>query len=149
MENNLPKRKSIRLKEYDYSSAGMYFVTICIKNRIEILGKIKDDKMNLTKEGIIVEKHIRNITNVFKKITIDEYIIMPNHIHMIIAIDKQNKVTLSKIIKRYKENITKEIRYCIWQKSFYEHIIRDENEYYKIKEYIQNNVINWEKDIYF
>lgn len=74
---------------------------------------------------------------------------MPNHIHILIFIKNKNGVTISKIIKHYKTNVSKEIKYSIWQKSFYEHIVRNEKEYLKIKEYIRNNIINWKKDKYF
>ena len=74
---------------------------------------------------------------------------MPNHIHIIITINNNNSINIARIIKQYKGSVTKKIGYSIWQKSYYEHIIRDEKEYYNIKEYIQNNIINWEKDKYF
>ena len=73
---------------------------------------------------------------------------MPNHIHMIIEIKKEEEVTISRIIKQYKMQVCKEIGYKIWQKLFYEHIIRTELDYLKIKAYIQNNVANWKEDIY-
>ena len=146
MKKNLPQRKNIRLKYYDYSTPGLYFVTICIKNRREILGHIKYNDIKLTKEGYIARKNIKKI---FEGITIDEYVIMPNHIHMLISLDGQNEVTLSRIIKQYKGVVTKQIGYSIWQKLYYEHVIRNEKEYYIVKEYIRNNIINWEKDKYF
>lgn len=74
---------------------------------------------------------------------------MPNHILMIIQITKNNKVPISRIIKQYKMYVSKKVGYSIQQKLFYEHIIRNEKEYYKIKNYIQNNVVNWKKDKYF
>ena len=114
MKENFPVRKRIRLQGYDYSEGNMYFITICVKDRLEMLGEI-----------------------------------MPNHIHILLLINYKSNVTISKIIKNFKTNITREIEYSIWQKSFYEHIIRNEKEYLKIKEYIKNNVINWRKDKYF
>ena len=149
MKDNLPIRKKLRLKCYDYSNPGSYFITICIQNRIEILGKIHDNQIKLSKEGIIVQTNIENIEKVFKDIKIDEYIIMPNHIHMIISNGYKNTINLSKLIQQYKGMVTKQIGYSIWQKSYYEHIIRNDQEYYKIKEYIQNNIINWKQDKYF
>lgn len=149
MQENLQTRKTIRLKDYDYSKEGMYFITICIKDRKELLGNITNDKINLTKEGIIAEENIKSIEEIYSNIRIDGYVIMPNHIHMLLEIKNKNDITVSKIIKHYKTNVSREITYSIWQKSFYEHIVRDEKEYLKITEYIQNNVINWEKDKYF
>ena len=74
---------------------------------------------------------------------------MPNHLHIIISKNEQNVLTISRILKQYKGTVTKQIGYPIWQKSYYEHVIRNELEYYKIKEYIQNNILNWKEDKYF
>lgn len=127
----------------------MYFITLCIKNRLEMLGKIEENNINLTKEGKITKNNINKIENIYENISIDEYIIMPNHIHILLSINYKNNVTISRIIKHYKTNVSREIGHCIWQQSFYEHIIRNEKEYLKIKEYIRSNVINWKKDKYF
>lgn len=149
MKENLPVRKRIRLQGYDYSEENMYFITICVKNRLEMLGEIIEDNIKLTKQGNIVKQNINKIEQIYRNIMIDEYVIMPNHIHILILINYKNNLTISKIIKHLKTNITREIKYSIWQKSFYEHIIRNEKEYIRIKEYIKNNVINWKKDKYF
>ena len=151
MQENLPKRKNIRLKNYDYSKAGMYFITICIKDRIELLGQIKFEKyyLELSKEGKIVDEAINELKQAYSNIEIDEYIIMPNHIHLMIVIHKKNKITISRIIQQFKWGVTRKIGSSIWQKLFYEHIIRNEKEYLKIKEYIKNNAINWKNDKYF
>ena len=149
MKENLPVRKRIRLQDYDYSEENMYFITICVKDRLQILGKIIEDNIKLTKEGNIVKQNINKIEQIYKNIIIDEYVVMPNHIHILLLINYKNSVTISQIIKHLKTNITREIKYSIWQKSFYEHIIRNEKEYLKTKEYIKNNVINWRKDKYF
>ena len=149
MEINLPKRKSTRLKEYDYSNTGYYFVTICIKNRLPLLGKILNSKLLLSNEGLIVNTYISSISKIYNNIQLDEYVIMPNHIHMILIIHNKEKVTLSSAIQHFKGKVTKELGYSIWQKLFHEHIIRDEKTYYIIKQYIQNNVVNWEEDRYF
>ena len=149
MKENLPIRKKIRLNAYDYSQENMYFITICVKDRIEALGKIREDKIELTMEGEIVNQNINKIVEIYKNTKIDEYVVMPNHIHILLLINYKNGITISKIIKHLKTNISREIKYSIWQKSFYEHIIRNEKEYLKIKEYIKNNVINWQADKYF
>ena len=150
MKDHLPRRKRIRLKYYDYSTCGMYFITICIKNRLDLLGKIQD-KLNivLSAEGIIVEKELQKIEVLLTNVTIDEYIIMPNHIHMILIINENKNISISRIIKQYKMCVSKKIGYSLWQKSFYEHIIRNEEEYFTIKQYIQNNIVNWKQDKYF
>jgi len=150
MKENLPVRKKIRLNDYDYSEENMYFITICVKDRLEILGKIIDENyMKLTKEGNIVKQNLYKIEVMYKNMIIDEYVVMPNHVHIILLINYKNGTTISKIIKHFKTNISREIGYSIWQKSFYEHIIRNEKKYLKIKEYIKNNVMNWKNDKYF
>ena len=150
MKDNLPIRKKLRIKYYDYSNENMYFITICIKDRLELLGKIKKENyIELTPEGRIAKQNINKIEEIYDNAKIDEYIIMPNHIHMLLKINYKNGVTISKIIKHYKANVSREITYSIWQKSFYEHIVRNEKEYLMIKEYIRNNIINWKNDKYF
>lgn len=150
MRERLPQRKKIRIEKYDYSKENMYFITICIKDRIELLGKIlNENNIELTKEGKVSKENINKMEEIYNNIVIDEYIIMPNHIHILLLIMNKKEVTISKIIKHYKSNISRELTYSIWQKSFYEHIIRNEKEYLKIKEYIKNNIINWKKDEYF
>lgn len=150
MQERLPTRKRIRIKNYDYSKENMYFITICTKDRIELLGKIiNENRIELTKEGNISKQNINKIEEIYDNIIIDEYIIMPNHIHILLLITEKKDVTISKIMKHYKSNISRQLKYSIWQKSFYEHIIRNEKEYFKIKEYIKNNIINWKKDKYF
>lgn len=148
----LNSRKQIRLKNYNYANVGYYFITICIKNRECILSKITLNNKNehistLTNEGEIVNKYITEIEKIYTNVILDEYIIMPNHIHMILIIQSNKNITISKIIQQFKGIITKELGYSTWQKLFYEHIIRDNEEYIKIKQYIKDNVSNWEDDI--
>lgn len=96
MKGNFPTRKRIRIKYYDYSKEGLYFITICTKNRKELLGTIRDvNNIELTRIGIITKKYIKQIENIFENVNIDEYIIMPNHIHMIIMIKDKKEVTIS------------------------------------------------------
>lgn len=150
MKDNLPVRKRLRLKEFDYSKEEMYFITLCIKNRIELLGKVAEtNRIKLTKLGNISEQYIKEIERKYANIRIDEYVIMPNHIHLLIIINKQNEITISRVIKQYKMYVSKINGFSIWQKSFYEHIIRNEKEYWEIKKYIRDNIINWKQDKYF
>ncbi len=98
MKNNLPQRKEIRLKNYDYSIEGYYFITICIKDKLQLLGKFvgvapQGDpqiyKIKLSREGKIIDKYINNYNKKINNIKIDEYIIMPNHIHFIMVLTKR------------------------------------------------------------
>jgi REP element-mobilizing transposase RayT len=149
LKDNLPQRKIIRLKQYDYNSTGYYFITFCIKDRLNLLGAIVDSKLKLSKEGIIVEKYILSIQEVYNNVQIDEFVIMPNHIHIIIVINTKEDTKLSQILQQLKGKITKELGYSIWQTRFHDHVIRNEKEYYCIKQYIQNNIMNWKDDRYF
>ncbi len=161
-------RQSIRLKDYDYSENGYYFVTICAKDRIEYFGKIINGKMVLNEMGKITDQCWREIPKHFPDVLLDEYIVMPDHIHGVIAIGKQNPIvgnenfrslrgwrgaksrSLSSIIRGFKIGVTK--WHCqnnydfAWQKSFYDHIIRNEKSLNKIREYIRNNPPRWELD---
>ena len=119
MKENLPVRKKIRLKYYDYSQENMYFITICVKDRLEILGKIEEDNhIKLTKEGNIVKQNIYRLEEIYKNIIVDEYIVMPNHLHILILINYKDGITISKIIKHLKTNISREIKYSICKNHF-------------------------------
>ncbi|MFH0979401.1 MAG: transposase [Candidatus Roizmanbacteria bacterium] len=163
------QRKPNRLKNFNYSSNGYYFVTICAKNRECLFGEIIDGKMVLNEHGKIIEKYWEEIPNHYQNILLDEFIIMPNHIHGIVVISKHKQKIiknvgteqcsvptrfglLSKIIKSFKEIIIKIFHIEFgnyrfkWQRSFYDHIIRNEESVQKIREYIRNNAKNWNKD---
>ena len=166
MGNELQIRKNIRLYGYDYSSAGYYFITICVKDRKELLGKVVGDDahivppiVELSEYGIITEKYINNINKMNQDIFVDKYIIMPNHIHMILVLRnaqdsgtmRASSPTASKIpgtIRSMKILVTKECGFSFWQRSFHDHIIRDEAEYRSIWQYIDVNPALWDEDMY-
>ena len=149
--NELPKRKRIRIPQYDYSVPGAYFITICSTNREEIFwtnrrGELcSPDYVPLSAIGIIVKNEIENLNDVYEVVSIDKYCIMPNHIHFIISInaDKNGRTqfapTISRVVKQFKGSITKQVGKSIWQKSFYEHTIRNQQDYDEIWHYIENN----------
>jgi len=158
----LPKRKTIRLKEYDYSLPGAYFITICVKNKKPILSDVfvgasnaRPKEIRLSKYGKIVDKTIKNIPFYYPAISIDNYVIMPNHIHLLIQIRSDNigrplvAPTIERVIQQMKGIITKQIGFSIWQKSFNDHIIRGNFDYKEIWEYIENNALKWREDKYY
>ena len=168
MSKELPVRKNIRLKEYDYSSAGAYFLTVCVKDGHCILWEQEPNvganrvRPWLSNIGNIVENEIIKIDGAYENASVDKFVIMPNHIHMIIfiknndcdlGIDNHGRTrfapTISRIIKQTKGLITKRIGYSIWQRSFYDHIIRDEAEYQRIWQYIDENPARWVEDEYY
>lgn len=153
---DLPKRKNIRLNDYNYSSNGAYFITICTKNKENLLWKNVGancvrplEQLPLSKIGIVVENEIHKLNTIYENIKVDKYQIMPNHIHFIIFIyeDYNGRTkfapTISRIIKQFKGSITKQIEFSIWQKSFYDRIIRNEKEYQEVWNYIHNNPLKY------
>ena len=154
---DLPKRKQLRLKGYDYSSQGCYFITISTADHQKLFWQ--GEKLNLY--GKIVEKHILQIPKKYFGVKLDNYVVMPNHVHLLITIgcdalpdDEETlmnsfngvykfkgiptmigslKSAISKDIKRYNSNIN------IWQKSYYDHIIKNNDDYNKTWDYIENN----------
>ena len=153
----LPVRKKLRLENYDYSSDGYYFVTICTHNREKLFGKITNDNntVELNPAGKIVDYHIRNIEKHYENIRIDKYTVMPNHIHLIVVIgcnfelNSTRNPNLSYIIGLFKSGVTKEIGKSVWQKRFHDHVIRNEKTYLKICEYIDTNPLKWKQDIFY
>jgi len=156
MHKELPVRKKIRLEGYDYTSNGAYFVTLCVKDRQSILweqnvGAISNrPNIKLSKIGINAENAISELN---EKIAIDKYVIMPNHIHMIVRIESGGRTefapTISSIIRFYKSCLTKQLGYSIWQKSYHDHIIRSEEDYRRYWQYIDENPVKWAEDEYF
>ena len=108
--------------------------------------------MTFSEIGKVVNENISILNDVYETVRVDKYVIMPNHIHLIIVIQSgrtQFAPTISRIIKQFKGKITKQVGFCIWQKSFYDHIIRDEKDYLRIWEYIENNPVKWAEDKYY
>lgn len=177
-------RKSIRLVGYDYSKAGLYFVTICCQNKECFFGEIVFDEMILNEAGKIANECWFEIPKHFKNVVLHDHIIMPNHVHGIIEIttddvwaiqqsqkDIVNNVkanidtplrntfkspskTIGSIIRGYKIGVTKWFHsntdiLNVWQRNYFEHIIRDDDSYQRISNYINNNPKNWKDDKFF
>ena len=147
----LHHRRSIRLSEYDYSQQGIYFITICCKERNKnILGFIEDNNVKLNQYGDIINCELIKLNKRNNNINILKYVIMPDHIHFIIELMDKNEKTVGDIIKTYKSVTSKRINKIsqinLWQRNYYEHIVRNEKELYKIYYYIENNPINWKHD---
>ncbi len=159
----LPKRKQIRLKNYDYSNSGLYFITICTHKRKNILSNIVGEGFplpQLTPQGKITENYILKINKKYPCINIKKYIIMPNHIHIILKILNDGRgnpsPTISNVVGWLKYNITKHINKIhgttgnkIFQRSFHDHIIRSEEDYIKICNYIDTNPQKWISDCFY
>ena len=160
-DNPRAERKQIRLTEFDYDSNGAYFITICTKDRKPLLSKIsvgttigRPPDVVLTQYGRIVEESIRQINNVYPPVHVDHYVIMPNHIHLLLFLycdDGRAMLvpTVARVVQQLKGVITKHIGYSIWQTRFYDHVIRTERDYRDIYTYIDNNPAHWAEDEYY
>jgi len=185
---NIHHRHSIRLKGYDYSHAGLYFITICVKDRECFFGEIIDDKIILNNAGKIADECWLQIPEHFPNVVLHEHIIMPNHVHGIIELKRINTITnqiannvgtshvmslhnhdhnhnpnqfskpipgsIPVIIQQYKSSVTRFVNkinnsHFKWQSRFYEHIIRNDQSYELISDYIINNPKNWKDDDLF
>lgn len=206
MENNKPlhNRHSIRLKGYDYSKSGAYFITICIKDKLHFFGKIQNGKMILNDAGIMIDKWWQKIQEKFPDIELGEYQIMPNHFHAVVIntgisvgadprVRPENETSVSNelsdmnfgqthgsaptdapeqisgehtgsplhaLVQWFKTMTTNEYIHGVkssgwrpfygkmWQRNYYEHIIRDESSYQTIADYIINNPAKWDMDMF-
>jgi len=200
MKNNqkIHNRKSIRLKGYDYSQPGLYFITLCVQDRMNLFGEIKDGYLELNNYGMIAKEEWEKTKEIRKNCSLDTFIVMPNHFHAIISIDYQvdnnNKPetfqspsqTIGAIVRGFKGATTKRIKEyfrrgelqfaltttpkptpaipmdleslnpflnnkisekkSIWQRNYWDHIIRNEKSYNTIVDYIENNPANWLQD---
>lgn len=177
MKPTLPRRKPTRLRDYDYSQPGTYFVTICAQHRKCLFGTIVNGQMQLNEIGKIIVECWNRIPQHFPSVGLGDYVIMPNHIHGIItqnivgarspcstenASNRRGEVTspahrdlpaLGKIVAYFKYQSTKHInqhhntpRTRIWQRNYHDHIIRDDPDLQRIRQYIQENPMKWELD---
>jgi len=183
MNNPLPNRQSIRLRGYDYSSEGLYFVTICCQDKACKFGKIIDTHVGvgfyptrkpqqsdqekshhpfieLSPLGIVIYEEWTNLVDRYPDITLHEFIIMPNHFHAIVQIEKRAEQspapTLGNIIGTFKSITTKRCNMLdnspgrrLWQRNYYEHIIRNTESYLSIARYINENPSHWTEDNYY
>ncbi len=162
---DMPKRKKNRLPEYDYSSPGAYFVTICTQDRRCILSRVAvgadalgGPLLTLTDTGEVVEKFILSMDRM-AGLSVDKYVIMPNHVHLILRIRKisvsaggpprASAPTISDAVGALKRLVDRELGERIWQRSYHEHVIRGENDYREIWDYIENNPAKWVEDRYY
>lgn len=153
---NLHHRRSIRLAGYDYSQAGAYFITICTHDRACILGEIIDGAMIHNEFGDIVTSHWQDLSEHHHNLELDESIVMPNHFHCIIIlrqVSPEFTTPISEIVRGFKTFSARQInkmRNCkgipVWQRNYYERIIRSETELNNIRNYIINNPANWDTD---
>ena len=168
-------RRSIRLKEYDYSTPGAYFVTVCALNREHLFGKIVDGKIRLNKTGKIIQSGWGELSQNYQGVNTDAFVVMPNHIHGIIVLSSVGAtlrgcpplgqaqgpaptMSLPDVVHRFKSLTTTRYRKSLlqdysqqfsgwlWQRNYYEHVVRNEDELNRIREYILYNPLQWRYD---
>ncbi len=166
------RTSSHRLKGRDYSYPGWYFITICTNEHKNLFGKINNAKMQLSSLGEIVKTEWEKTIDIRREIELDEYIIMPNHLHFLVGIDfihyskKTDYVkniagnykpkSISTLISGFKSSVASKIRkvldmdkdYKVWQRNYYDHVVRSFESLEKIRSYIRNNPVSWEEDRY-
>lgn len=182
-------RHSIRLKGYDYSQAGLYFITICVQHRLCLLGDItvgaipcgcpneingtgfigsidfidrgrpQGSPLRLNDAGKMVEHEWLNLPDRFPNIQLHEFVVMPNHFHAILQICEKGNITVGNIVGAFQSIVTVEYTHGVkqqdwqpfpgklWQRDYWEHIIRNQREYDNIANYILNNPFLWDKDV--
>ena len=152
---DLPKRKSNRVKSYDYTTCGAYFITVCTANREKIFWKsvgadiIRPQNVPLSEIGEIVQQSIWQIPEHYENVFVDQYCIMPDHIHLIIRIgtDANGRMisapTMSTLVGSMKRWVSRQAGRSFWQKSFYDHCIRNQQDYDEIWQYIENNPLKY------
>jgi REP element-mobilizing transposase RayT len=172
MNNVLRRRRSLRLREYDYSQAGAYFVTICAYQRKCLFGDIVRGEMRLTRPGMIVQHCWDAIPAHFPNLDLDEFVVMPNHVHGIVLIDdgrgapcrnpaveqfgRSMPGSIPTLVRSFKSAATRRVNETrqahgakLWQRNYWEHIVRNEPELNRLREYIQNNPAQWDLDNLF
>ena len=155
------RRKSARLKNYNYSQNGAYFLTICTKDRKMLLGSVgagvpDGPQICLSEYGEVVENVIHSINDTYAHIFIEKYVVMPNHVHMIVSIDRGAKgpsgtpaptsADIPALVSVFKRFVNRKIGQNIWQRSYYDHVIRGREDYLEIWKYIDENPLRWSDD---
>ena len=156
MKENYPTRKPHRLSQYDYRTPGAYFVTFCTKDRRPVLSQIRTGtsvvcppEINLSRIGIFLDSAIAQIPARYPSVSVEQYVIMPNHIHMLLRLTSEDGPSLSQIVQQLKGYVTKQCGFPVWQEKYYDHVIRDESDFLTKYQYICNNPARWAEDEYY
>ncbi len=151
-KKDFPQRKKIRLQNYDYSTAGAYFITVCVKDRRPVLWEnvgadiIRPNQIQLSEYGKLVEIAIKNIPEHYEDVSVDKFCIMPDHIHLLISSTNGRMIsapTMSRVVGQMKRWVSKKVKIYFWQKSYFDHVIRNEHDYAENWEYIDRNPQVW------
>ena len=162
---DLPKRKQNRLKDHDYSSPGCYFVTICTHEKHHLLWEnvgsvgadiIRPKTPRLSRYGRIVEHAIQGIPGHYRNVKLEKYVVMPNHVHLLLRIKEPDGRMISAptkglptIVGQMKRVAAKDAGIDLWQKGYHDHVIRNDADYLRIWHYIDTNPAKWREDCYY
>ena len=143
-------RKSPRIPHYDYSIENYYFITLCTHDKKCFFGSVNA----LAPIGVIAKRHIEQIEAHYQNVILDKFVVMPNHIHMILCVNCSHKTNVEQVIGQFKSGVTREVRKLypdikVWQRSFHDHVIRSQADYERIWLYIDGNPQRWDKDCFY
>jgi REP element-mobilizing transposase RayT len=156
--NHEHRRKPNRIPDFDYSQNYAYFITMCAENRQCVFGAVVDGGegqaalIRLSDVGMIADQSIQAIPVHYPSVRLENYVIMPNHIHLLLRLENpagEKAVSVSKVIQQFKGYVTKQIGRSVWQKLYYDHVIRDANDFAVRWQYIENNPYRWLEDKYY
>lgn len=143
------RRKHPRLRGYDYSNAGLYLVTVCTLQRRPIFGRVVGDEVDLNALGAIVHAEIKRLPERLA-VEIDAFVVMPNHVHAIVALEgrarQASPLRLGTVVGSVKSGSSREIGLPVWQRGYHDHVIRDECDLQRVREYIATNPARWSCD---
>lgn len=149
----MPARKSTRLREFDYANAGAYFVTVCLAPRLPLLGRVSDASLVLSPFGEIVAEGLTGVPTHHPGVDLDEWIVMPDHVHAVIVLREsraRQASPLRVVVGSFKSRVARQVNMCrgtpgetFWQRGFYDHVVRDEDDLHRCREYIRTNPIRW------
>jgi REP element-mobilizing transposase RayT len=152
------QRRSLRLRDYDYASAGAYYVTICTAVRLAVFGQVVGGVMHLSQEGAIAEQEWLRTPLLRPNVELDAFVVMPDHMHMIAVIATHAPLastpgsfqspsqTIGAIVRGFKGAVTKQIGWPVWQRNYYDHIVRSDRDLERIRRYIAENPARWCND---
>lgn len=141
------ERRPLRLRTYDYSSTGLYFVTICAHLRVCVFGSVVEDSVYLSRIGEVARDCLLAIPRHHGAATVDSWVVMPNHVHALIGLDDRNEVELGDVVGTFKVAVSRRARRRgVWQRGYYDHIVRDDRDLQRIREYIATNPLRWDLD---
>jgi putative transposase len=157
-----PRRKNLRLDGYDYANAGAYLVTVCTRGRRCTLGHIEEDRVALSGTGTIVHRQIAALPLRFVQVHVDAFVVMPNHVHVLLVLDgrarqasplcigrrsrQASPVRLGGIVGAFKAGSSREAGRPLWQRGYHDHVVRDEDDLARVRTYIETNPIRWHLD---